>query len=336
MTTIIDQSHGRYAWGSERDDEGHRTYMLTHLIRSTDPGNDGPAAVMQTSGIPAIGSTWNFGNDVDIWAFCTPYMRVTEHQKREGERSEYYRLDQKFTTKPFRRCQDTSIEDPLLEPMKISGSFSRYSKEGVLDRFGNYLRSSSHEQFRGPQVEFDDHKASVHIEQNVLLLQLGTFTAMVNRVNDGPLWGLPARCIKLGNATWERKYYGVCYVYYTRSFDFDIDFYTFDRDVADEGTKCLRGQWIDNPSSTGTAIDTWQLINIGSSPPDPDNPSHFDRYKDRNGENARVILDGRGLPAGVTVGSGTGTYQSGGPASVRVEYYKEANFLDLGIPVTLA
>jgi hypothetical protein len=59
--------------------------------------------------------------------------------------------------------------------------------------------------------------------------------------------------------------------------------------------------------------------------PDSTNPQHFIRYKDRNGENARVLLDGAGIPIedGAT------------PVYRDVEYYPESNFLLLGIPLTL-
>ena len=95
--------------------------------------------------------------------------------------------------------------------------------------------------------------------------------------------------------------------------------------------------------------NAWILDDIDGSPPDPDNPAHFDRYKDRNGENARVLLNGYGLPAetavltgtgtGTVVGTGSGTGTGTGKfsreaAEVLLDYYEEANFLLLGIPTS--
>ncbi len=71
-------------------------------------------------------------------------------------------------------------------------------------------------------------------------------------------------------------------------------------------------------------------------PPDPSNPSHFIHFKDRNGEKARVILDGGGLPADVPTGTNPGTGDDARPpGSINVRYYQEADFLLLGISPTL-
>jgi len=264
------------------------------------------------------------------------------------------------------------------------------------------IKSSSHEQIRGRQVEFDNNKPSVTIRQNVAALGLSTFSQMVDTVNSVPMWGLGTRRIKLSNAPWERKYYGRCHVYYTRTFEFDIDYKTFDRDAVDEGTKVLHGHWggvsgtgltvsitvnanggistatIVNPGSgyprsttvqlsiddslsgsgqgsggvlqaktnssgvvtsvlvvnVGTAYSAgtvatasnvmWVLDDINGDSPDPENPQHFDRYKDRNGENTRAILDGAGCPVA----------SPSFAAKIPIEYYPESNFFTLGIPVS--
>lgn len=314
-----------------RDSEGHRDYKVEHIVVTTDI-LDGPTVVMGASGLPVIGSLWNFGNDTDVWAFCYPDLKITVHQKKVGDATKYWKVGQKFSTRPLDRCQDETIEDPLLQDQKVSGSFVKYTQEISKDRFGDPIRTSSHELIHGPQVEFDFNRPTVRIEQNVASLELPTFTEMFDTVNNAMLWGLGPRRIKLSDGFWERKWYGLCNIYYTRVFDFDIDFATFDREIMDEGTKVLNGHW-------ATDSDAWILDNIGGSAPDKTDPTHFIRYKDRNGENSRVILDGKGLPADtfVTLGSGeftgTGT-DSDAAAQIHVEHYDESNFLLLGIPTT--
>lgn len=320
MSTSV--SVGPIAKGLTRDSEGHRDYMVRHLVRATDP-LDGPETVMNTPGLPQIGALWNFGNDTDVWAFCWPDMKIKPHKISENDAVTIWSAEQKFSTRPLSRCQDETIEDPLLEPDRVSGGFFKYTREVTEDRFGDAIQSSSFETLRGPQVEFDHNRPTVRIGQNVPNLELEVFTPMVDTLNDDVLWGLPARQIKLSNVSWSRRLFGICDFYFTRDLEFDIDTDTFDKTAVDEGTKALHGHWVD---------DTWTLLDIGGSPPDPSNPAHFSRYKDRNGENTRVLLDGAGQPLNLNVDTGTGGTD---PTKIDIEHYKESNFLLLGIPADL-
>jgi len=223
-----------------------------------------------------------------------------------------------FTTIPMKRCNTTSIDNPLSEPDKISGGFVKYTKEVVEDKDGEKIKSSSHEMYHGPAVEFNHNRPTIKIQQNVSSLGLATFAPMIDTVNDATLWGLAARSIKLSNVSWERLLHGVCTFYYTRTFEFDVDYSTFDREVADEGNKCIRGKW----NKEKTAWVPHALAN-------PDNPLHFQRFQDPNGNNARVLLDGHGAPLDV---DGTATT---GDLTVDIVYYQESNFLTLGIPASI-
>lgn len=331
-----------------RDEEGHREYTVTYNIKMTG-ASWGPAAAMTASGLPTPGSYWNMTRsgvvmggeqDIDVYAWCTDYLRVYLAPKtKEGTNSKLWCADLKFSTRGGTRCRTTTIQDPLLEPAKISGSFVKYTIEATQDRFGQLLKSSSHEMLKGPLVEFDANRPTVRIEQNVGDLQLDLLSQMVDHVNDATLWGLGERKIKLSNAWWERKLYGVCNFYFTRGFEFDIDFNTFDRYVPDEGTKVLAGDWRDEEGGTGTVgSDAWQLRLINGDIPDKNNPTHFNRFKDRNGENIRALLDGNGLPANTHIIPGTGLASvgtaSGDVYMHHVEYYPEANFLLLQIPTS--
>lgn len=309
---------GPYTKQLSRDKEGHRSYQVSHLVQTTS-GLDGPQVVMNTPGLPAIGSIWNFDNDLDAWAFCLPTMMVKIHKERKGDPPNWWKVEQTFSTRPQQRCQDESIEDPLLEPDRISGGFVKYTEEAIEDRNGERIQSSSFETLRGPQVEFDANRPTVRIGQNVASLELDVFAEMVDTVNDDTLWGLAARKVKLSNVTWQKNLYGLCNFYYTRDFEFDINFKTFDKEADDSGFKALNGKYVG---------DEWVLIDItpGNAPVNT-NPQHFSQYKDRNDENTRVILNGFGEPW-----DGTGT---DGPGKITVEKYDESNFLLLGIPTVL-
>jgi len=316
-------ARSRRAWGGGRDEEGHRTWTLKSYVECSSK-QDGPFTVMQCSGLPQVGDTWAFGNDLDVWAFCYPEMKINQLDQKDGQASTHWEVEQTFSTKPLKRCNTTQIENPLSEPMKISGSFVKYTKEIVRDMYGFPVLSSSFERLHGPAVEFDFNRATVKIEQNVPYLGLETFSLYVDTVNDSTLWGLPPRCVKLSNVQWERKLWGVCNYYYTRAFEFDIDFMTFDRQVLDEGHKCLNGMWTtsDDPAlltyRNGVPLppgSLWKLMPINGVSPDRKNPQHYTYYMDRNSQPGRVILDGSGEPASLGPQSiSNGTAGAGGGA----------------------
>lgn len=290
---------GQLDWTATRDTEGHRTYTVRWLVYTTSYA-DGPEKVGGAAGLAAVGASWVLGNDVDVWAKCYPDLKITPVVKRE--RNQYWEVEQKFSTKPLTRCQTASIENPINEPPQISGSFVKYTREATKDKDGNPIESSSHEQFRGAAVEFDDNRPTVSISKNVLVLPISLFTPMVDTVNDRPLWGLEARKIKLSNVSWERLLYGTCTFYYKMTYEFDIrmDDDGFDRKLIDEGTKELK------PGG------------------DPNDPRDFQVYKDGNGENTRVLLDG----------AGKALTAEADPFEIDLKYYKESNFGLLGLPTS--
>lgn len=307
-------------WERTDDDDGHRDYLARYDVE-VDDADDGPQTVASAAGLPITGSSWAEGNDSDIWAMCRPYTRVVP---RVQETNIFWTVDKRFSTRPLRRCQDESIEDPLLEPQKVSGSFLTFSKEMARDKDGELFLNSSHEQIRGPQVEFDDGRHRVVISQNVPDLQLALISSMLNTLNDDDLWGLTSRMIKLSGFSWERLLWGVCDYYYLRTFEFDVDYATFDRIVPDEGTMVLKGHWDPDEETPTYVVD---------SGVDADNPRHFIRYQDRQGNIARVLLDGSGLPANASILTDTGTGTATNPVATHtLQYYDESNFLLLGIP----
>jgi hypothetical protein len=190
-------------------------------------------------------------------------------------------------------------------------------------------------------VEFDGGRDQVVIEQNVADLELPLCTSLRNKLNDDVLWDLVARRVKFSDFAWEELWYGTCIYYYKRIFTFDIrndpeDL--FDRTLLDEGTKVLNGHW---DETTGLWVDD-PIEGYGGSPnPDLDKLQHFNRYKDRHGENSRVVLDGKGRPAdeltelGTGTIAGTGTDSGDPPGQILVEYYDEGDLTQLNIPTSL-
>lgn len=277
--------NGQTTWSMTRDEDSYRTYKITFRVQGDT--TDGPANVLQTPGLPVYGTEWVVDDDVDLWAWCRWDADV--RPVVEGEPNYQWLVTFTFSTKPPKCCRTVQVEDPLLEPMVISGGSNKYTEEATIDRHGKRILTSSLEQIRGPQNEWDANRVTIKIQQNVPDLQLNLCKSMVDCVNDATLWGVPKRGVKCSSFTFERKFYGTCNVYYSRTFEFEVNEKGWDRRLLDEGTKALNGR---HDPNTGA----WVLLDIDGSPPDPTNPLHFRRYKDRAGENTTVILDGHGKP----------------------------------------
>jgi len=343
-TELVD---GHRTWSCSRDADGHRTYKIKHRVRCLtslsklpatygrpDPTLGPATALLFTPGLPLPGRIWAFDNDLDPWAWCRPEATVTPVSP-EGEPNTLFDVEQIFSTRPNKKCHDLSIEDPLLEPQKVNGGVIKDKEEAVFDRFNVAITNSAFEQMRGPHVEFDKSRSTTTVEQNVPILNKFLCDKMMDTLNSAPLWGFPARCIKLSDWTWTENYFGLCARYYVRKFTFESNVKFdpdsgrlvsgWDKDLLDEGTKALNGHW---DETTGK----WVLDTIGGAAPNPNNPSHFKRVQDRDGNVMRVVLNGQGVPIESEPGTGTGFT---GPGSIHVEKYEESNFLVLGIPVIL-
>lgn len=284
-----------------RDDNGHRDYEVTWDVETSDT-DDGPQVILAAlDTFSPVGSTWNFGNDADLWAFATPFAEITPVQLNSGDPTTKWTATQKFTTRPIKRCQTDPVEDPLLEPYKISGGFNSITREATKDKDGAALVYPNFERIKGALVEDEVGYPTIKIDLNLATLPLSTYTLMIKRVNDTTLWGLPPRTIRLYDVTWSRNLYGVCYYYYTVSYSFEIDLDTFDRDILAEGTMILA------PGGN------------------PNNPLDFIKYKDGQDENATTLINANGE----AITNVADAYY------VKPKIKKEANFLLLGIPSSI-
>lgn len=292
---------GPRSWSMTRDADWNRIYKLVYRVQCDRL--DGPATVLACPGLPQVGEPWLIDNDADLWAWCRPEVTITPVVT--GKPNESFDCEFTFSSKPLSRCNDTPVEDPLLEPQRISGSNSRFQEEATHDRWNFPILNSAYEPIRGPKNEWDADRMGVIIEQNVALLQPDLLKAMNNKVNDRVLWGMPRRTIKCTVRGWERKYYGQCFAYYVRHLEFEIRDEGFDRSLLDEGNKVLNGKWVG---------DAYILQDIAPGvPPNYLNPTHFKRASDREGNPCRVVLNGFGMPASVIVGGsvfGTGYFVS--------------------------
>lgn len=300
------------------------------------------------------GSIWVYENILDPWAWCDGADDCAPVQG-EGQRATFYDHTFKYSTRPRgqrkggkddrgqkQKCADTQIQNPLSEPAKTSGGFVRGSIEATYDRNGKPLRTVSFEQLTGPQVEFDDSYFQVVVEQNVVNLQLSTIAAMKDTVCDRTLWDLPKRCWKLSEFKWERKLYGTCGFYYTRTFTFEgkttpersvngqktgVLLSGWDRLVPEMSSKALNGHWNRNVGA-GLGV-RWVVDNfLDGTVPNKDAPTHYDVIPaPKGGGNIRAYLS-QSTP-------GTPATDEADIHKLSIQYYDESNFLTLGIPTVL-
>lgn len=317
MAWRLPANGGPRSWLPSRDKDGHRTYKVVYRL-FTDDAHD-TCSIFETPGLPLPGAYFALGNDSDPDAYCTPEIepRVASEIK-EGKPITAMDLAYTFTTKPIQQCQDVRIDNPLLQPPKVSIDFSEYKVAATKDRFGNPIVTSSHELITGPTVEFPETRFAVKVEMNVGAIDLGFLGPFNNTVNSTPLWGVPRRCVRFMLKNVSVNYYGVCLRYYTLHCEFEV--FTirdpdtnqiisgFDVDLLDEGTKVLSGRW--DEASSGAS---WKLLAVGAGSsvnhpsvagynaslplnPNPKVPSHFIKFQDRQGHISRVVLDGEGKP----------------------------------------
>lgn len=339
---------GHYWFEADRDLDGHRTYKLRCKVASSL--GTGPAEVMRCPGLPQPGMYWLVGGDVDVWAYCTQETTVKPHpQTREGNKPKTWVTEHTFTTKPRKKCSEQQVEDPLLEPQKVSGGSVTKKTLAEKDRAGDPITYSSGEKVLGPAVEFDKADSRITVRQNVANLEGFLVESMLHTVNDAPLWGYPARWVKFSSWTWEKNYHGLCSVYYTRVLEFEVSD-EWDRELLDESNKCVRGDWDRDPESPtykrwvideSVLADYEEAVASNDFRIVADKPSNMVRYKDWWAENSKTILNGYGRPyrfpedGEPVYPDDSGAEDDTQRGEVVVEYYPESNLLLLGIPVTI-
>jgi hypothetical protein len=282
-------------WSMSQDEEGHRDYQLIWQVQ-TDGPTYGPDYAMFASGLPVPGAHLGVGMTHDPWAF---YQRKgTAKLKSRDQHRSIWLVETAFSTRPVKRCQTSSIEDPLLEPPKIRGAFDTFQREAMADKDGHPLLNAAGQRFRGPAVQIEDGWPTVEVEQNVAWINLPLLGSYRYSVNNATFWGMPTRTVKCKTFTWERVLYGTCYYYFKVVTSFQLNESKWDLHLLEEG----------------------EMVRIpGTTPP------KFRRAKDDYEENVHVLLDA------------AGNALAPGAAEVYTDkrVLKELNFSTVGWPATL-
>lgn len=351
---------GLMDWQVARSDDGHRTYTADFLI-DLESLSLGPAAVLQCPGLPLPGSFWSVGSDIDVYAKWRWGGSVRKHDAPAGEPTNLYVLTMSASTKAERRDNSGNSGgsggggqgNPLDVKPSISGSSVKYQEEDPTNDEGREIKTRAGELIRGPAVEWDKSRFNISIEIKQAYLAQGPTLAILDHLNDAPLWGFPARSIKFSSYGFERLYYNDSYVYYSIRYEFEVrtrvnegEFLDtqynlfelvgdWDRWIREEGTMVWMGKWV----KVGTTMEYQRSKILGVNIP------LAIRFVDTHGQPARTLLKD-GLPyvpnpadltykpdhvLATTDAALIARYPFGPP----VRHYKEANFLTLALPLTL-
>jgi hypothetical protein len=212
-------------WSKSTDEEGNETYTVLWRVETTATA-DGPDVAWTAAGLPIPGSALSIGNTINPWAF---YQGKGDAKLTRLEASrKIWDLTTVFSTKPSKRCQDSRVSDPLLEPHRVKGSFAQVMEETRTDKNGSPLQNTVLEPYTGPECQFAACRPVVELEMNVAWINLAWMAEYADAVNSNVQWGQAVRTIKCTVGPWERVQYGNCYYYFVVRFTFELRYETWD------------------------------------------------------------------------------------------------------------
>lgn len=249
---------GAIAWDGKRDQDGTRDLTITWLVQGLE--GEGPAAAMAASGLPAIGSLWNWNSGVesDPFVTCWPTLEVSKVGP-ENEAGDLYKVKQTFSNKPLGEV--TTFDDPLSTPPQVSGSYIKMTQKVSRDMNGNLIASSSKEIY---EVERDQSRPTVSVTLTVATLDLYTYTSLIDNTNLYTLWGVSPGCVKLSNVSWRKHWSNyLSSAYFEVTLEFEINFSTFNYYTFDHGTRRLPA----GTSLTANSLSNFEAITDKSGNP---------------------------------------------------------------------
>ena len=179
--SVVQQPEG------ELDERGNRRYMR-HAIVLTDDPLDGIQIVGDAPGLPQQYSTYQFGNDVDLGATLRRIRPVL-------------RPDTTTTWDVFLEYDsalgsaDSGEREPTLRRRKKRWSATSYEIPFEMDRFGNVVANSAHDEFDPPPMTVR-HGWKLTYQKNVATeADVGGFYGYLECVNEDQFQGFaPKTC----------------------------------------------------------------------------------------------------------------------------------------------
>ncbi len=217
----------------------HREYTSIYQV-ITDDLDDGPITAANATGIPAYGSSYSWGNDVDSWAYA---IEANMSLVSEKDTRRVWHVTISHSTQPRTRCADVERQNPIDEPPVISGSFVQFTKPAEKDKDDKALLNVVDEPFV-PAIEVNDSRDSLIIEVNTVNINLEQRANARSRVNKETIWGLSSRKVLLKQWSWNVMHYGVCNPFVRHRYEFEINYEKWNHKVLNAGYRISNPFWL--------------------------------------------------------------------------------------------
>jgi hypothetical protein len=192
--------------------------------------SDGPLEVSQANGIPVYLEPYAFGREQDN-GVKRDGIEIDLRDERDTRK--VYRVVCTFTNKQVSTPPGViENDDPVLLPPDISGDFVSTEIPLLKDKAGDPVLNSAGYPFESTD---DDAYPTLVIAKNFNSISLPLLADYVPSVNVNEFWGLEPRKAKLVKAPWQRLFKANGVPYYRITFEWHINWQTWDFMPADAG-----------------------------------------------------------------------------------------------------
>jgi len=265
------------------DAEFHRKYTSEYQIYTER--NTSPLDVRAMEQLPQYGDVYSWYGFVDSWAFCRD---ISVNRKAEIKDPNTAEIRTLWTVKVVHDSKPTGgsndfqgRNNPLDDPIVVSGGFGVFKQEVSTDRFENPIVNAAGDPYN-PSPEIDEAVDTLSMSYNTATLDLALRAEMIGKVNANVMWGLEPRRIKLTQWNYQVLRSGPGFDYIKHDFEFQVSFKLHPTDAAlvARGPVGVRGYYHTLPNSGELFFkeDNSQVI-PGSDPPETTN-----RYEENMGK----------------------------------------------------
>jgi len=278
------------------DAEFHRKYTSEYQIYTERTAD--PLTVRAMEQLPQYGDVYNWYGFVDSWAFCRDIQvsrKAEISDTNTGDIRTLWTVKVVHDSKPTGGSNDfQGRENPLDDPIVISGGFGVFKQEVSTDRFENPIVNAAGDPYN-PSPEIDEAVDTLSMSYNTATLNLQLRAEMIGKVNANIMWGLEPRRVKLTQWNYQVLRAGPGFEYIKHDFEFQVSFklHPTDAELVAKGPVGVRGYYHTLPNAGELFFKEDNPQDI----PDSDPPSTTNRYEENLGkwEVDDEVLNTRGM-----------------------------------------